>query len=102
MTIHFLHTSPTLIIDDVGIVHEVYKTSKGLVSAWVSSKSSNPTHNNGLLIVIKGEHCGKYVRNFHHRYHEENGNKQPLIILAVVKKVEGTADNLNFTLIYSA
>ena len=43
----------------VGIVHEVYKTSKGLVSAWVSSKSPNLTHNNGLLIVIKDEHCGK-------------------------------------------
>ena len=48
----------------VGIVHEVYETAKGLVPAWVSSKSPNPTHNNGLLIVIKGKHCGKYVRKF--------------------------------------
>ena len=78
----------------VGKVHEVYKTSKGLIPAWVSSKSPNPTRDNGLLIVIKGEHCGKYVRRIHHRYHEDNGDKKALIILAVVEKVEGAADTL--------
>jgi hypothetical protein len=45
-------------------------------------------------MVVKGEHCGKYVRRIHHRYHEDNGNKQALIILAVIKKVEGAADTL--------
>jgi hypothetical protein len=45
-------------------------------------------------MVVKGEHCGKYVRRIHHRYHEDNGNKQALIILAVVKKVDDAADTL--------
>jgi hypothetical protein len=78
----------------VSIRHRVYKTLKGLSPLWVSSKSPNPTRDNGLLIVVKGEHCGKYVRRIHHKYHEDNGNKQALILLAVVEKVEGAADTL--------
>ena len=45
-------------------------------------------------MVVKGEHCGKYVRRIHHRYHKNNGDKHVLIILAVVKKVDGAADIL--------
>lgn len=60
----------------------------------MSSKSPNPTRDNGLLVVVKGEHCGKYVRRIHHRYHEDNGNKQVVILLAVVKKVDGARDIL--------
>ena len=45
-------------------------------------------------MVVKENHCGKYVRRIHHRYHEENGNKQEIILLAVVKKVDGAADTL--------
>jgi hypothetical protein len=45
-------------------------------------------------MVVKGEHCGKYVRRIHHRYHENNGDKHALVILAVVKKVDGAADIL--------
>ena len=78
----------------VGIRHYVYNISKGLAPAWVSSKSPNPTRDNGLLMVVKGDHCSKYVRWIHHRYHEDNGNRQTLILLAVVKKVEGAADTL--------
>jgi len=79
---------------DVSIRHHVYNTSRGLVPEWVSAKSPNPTRDNGLLVVVKGEHCGKYVRRIHHRYHEENGNRQALILLAVVKKMDGAADTL--------
>lgn len=78
----------------VSIRHQVYNSSRGLAPAWVSPKSPNPTRDNGLLIVVKGEHCGKYVRRIHHRYHEDNGNKQALVILAVVKKMDGAADIL--------
>jgi hypothetical protein len=78
----------------VSIRHYVYTTSKGLFPEWVSSKSPNPTRDNGLLMVVKGEHCGKYVRRIHHRYHEDNGNKQAFVMLAVVKKVDGAADTL--------
>ena len=78
----------------VSIRHHVYNTSKGLVPAWVSSKSPNLTRDNGLLVVVKGEHCGKYVRRIHHRYHEDNGNKQVFMILAVIEKVDGAADTL--------
>jgi hypothetical protein len=78
----------------VSIRHHTHSTSKGLASAWVSSRSPNPTRDNGLLMAVEGEHCGKYVRRIHHRYDEENGSKQVLIILAVVKKVDGAPDIL--------
>jgi hypothetical protein len=78
----------------VGIRHQVYNTSKGLAPAWVSPRSPNPTRDNGILMVVKGNHCGKYVRRIHHRYHEDNGNRQALILLAAVKKVDGAADTL--------
>ena len=57
-------------------------------------KSPNLTRDNGILMVVKGNHCGKYVRRIHHRYHEDNGDKQVIILLAVVNKVEGAADML--------
>ena len=78
----------------VSIRHYVYNTSKGLSPAWVSLKRPNPTWDNGLLVVVEGEHCGKHVRRIHHKYNEENGNKQVLIILAVVEKVDGAPDIL--------
>jgi hypothetical protein len=60
----------------------------------VSSKNPNPTRDNGLLMVVKGEHCGKYVRRVHHRYHKDNGDRQVFIMLAVVKRMDGAADTL--------
>ena len=45
-------------------------------------------------MIIKGEHCSKYVRQIHNRYHEDNGRRQTLIILVVIKKVNEAADIL--------
>ena len=45
---------------------------------------------NGLLIVIKGEHCGKYVRWIHHWYQDNIA----IIISAIVTRVEGLPDVL--------
>jgi hypothetical protein len=78
----------------VSIRHHVYNASRGLFPASVSPKSPNPTRDNGILMVVKGNHCGKYVRRIHHRYNEDNGHKQALILLAVVEKVDGAADTL--------
>jgi hypothetical protein len=78
----------------VSIRHHVYNSSRGLAPTWVSPKSPNPTRDNGILMVVKGDHCGKYVRRIHHRYHEDNGKKQALILLAFVKKVDGAVDTL--------
>jgi len=78
----------------VSIRHHVYGTSKGLFPEWVSPKTPNPTRDNGLIMVVKGDHCSKYVRRIHHRYYEDNGNKKTVVILAVVKKVDKAADTL--------
>jgi hypothetical protein len=50
------------------------------------------THDNGLLIVIKGEHCGKYVCRIHHQY--ENNNCQSAIMQLVVVDREETGANV--------
>ena len=79
---------------DVCIRHTVYNTSRYLDPAWVTPRTPNPTRDNGILMVVKGDHCGKYVRRIHHRHHEDDGEKQTLILLAVVNKADGAADTL--------
>ena len=67
-----------------------YKSSKTLLPNWVTPKFPNPMCDNGLLVVIKGEHCGKYVRRIHHRYIDE----EAIVILSVVTRVAGHVDVL--------
>ena len=56
----------------------------------MTPKFPNPTRDNGLLVVIKGEHCGKYVRWIHHCYIDE----QAVVILSVVTRVADCVDVL--------
>jgi hypothetical protein len=72
------------------IEYTSYRTSQSVDPAWVSLKHPNPTRDNGLLVVVKGEHCGKYVRRIHHRYDQETA----IVILAVVKRTENSVDSL--------
>ncbi|KIJ90484.1 hypothetical protein K443DRAFT_15198 [Laccaria amethystina LaAM-08-1] len=65
-----------------------YKTSETVLPEWVSLKHPNPKRDNGLLVVVQGEHCGKHVRRIHHRYQDE----QLKMVVAVVNRMEGTAD----------
>ena len=48
-------------VEQLIIQYTVYKTSQSLNPAWVSPKHPHPTCDNGLLVVIKGKHCGKFV-----------------------------------------
>ena len=73
------------------ILHMLPTKSKPLASSWVSPKHPNPTRDNGLLVVIKGEHCSKLVRRIHHRYDDSH---QAFVKLAIVKKEPGTADTI--------
>ena len=80
----------SLVSGQLSIRRNKYITSETLSPEWVSLKHPNLTRDNGLLVVIQGEHCGKHVRRIHHRYE----NTQKKMILAVVNKVEGAADRL--------
>ena len=75
----------------LGIQRQVYKSFQTLLPNRVTPKHPNPTRDNGLLVVIKGDHCGKYVRRIHHRYNGE----EAIVILAVVNRVAGHMDNLS-------
>jgi len=72
------------------IFHKCYTTLTPLSPEWVTPKAPNPTRDNGLLVVIKGDHCGKYVRRIHHRYEGET----PIVLLGVVNRSDGHPDVL--------
>lgn len=73
----------------LSIRHQFYKSLETLLPEWVTPKYPSPTRDNGLLIVIKGDHCGKYVRRIHHRYE----GKKAVVLLAVVNRVAGHVDS---------
>jgi hypothetical protein len=73
------------------IMYNHYNTSTILDPSWVSPKYPNAKRDNGLLVVIKGEHSGKYVRRIHHR----SDDGMDFVHLAVVKRVEGSSDVLS-------
>jgi hypothetical protein len=86
-----LTVSVRLIEGRLSIQHQFYKSWETLLPEWVTPKYPNATRDNGLLVVIKGDHCGKYVRRIHHRY--EAG--EAIVILAVVNRMAGHMDNLS-------
>ena len=74
----------------LGIQYDYYRTSVSLQPDWVVPKYPCPKRDKGLLVVIKGTHCGKFVRRIHHR----NENQQVIMILAVIRRESGVADAL--------
>ena len=67
-----------------------YKTSGFLPLEQISPKHPNPMHNNGPLVVIEGDHCGKHVHRIHHQY--EDG--RPIVIVAVINQLEDGQESL--------
>ena len=43
-----------------------YKMSGSLPLEHISPKHPNPMCDNGPLVVIEGDHCGKHVHRIHH------------------------------------
>jgi hypothetical protein len=72
------------------ILFKCYTTWTPLQPEWVTPKAPNPMRDNGLLVVIKGAHCGKYVRRIHFHY---EGDK-PIMHLGVVQRFVGKVDTL--------
>jgi hypothetical protein len=74
----------------IGLYRRHFKTFYHLEPGWVTPIHPSPTHDHGLLVVIEGEHCGKYIRRISHL----NRNDGRVIILAVVNRTKGSADIL--------
>jgi hypothetical protein len=68
----------------------IYKSLETFSPEWVTPKHPNATRDNGLLVVVKGDHCGRYVRRIHHRYVDEVA----VVILAAVNRAAGQPDTL--------
>lgn len=75
----------------LGIRYDYYRTSISLQPDWVIPKYPCPKHDKGLLVVIKGTHCSKFVHCIHH----QNENQQVIMILAVIRRESGVADALS-------
>jgi hypothetical protein len=75
--------------DNVVIQQKWRKELLPLQPEWVSVRIPSATRDNGRLVVVRGEHCGKYVRRIHH-YYADGDRKLPMIRLAVTMVVDGT------------
>jgi hypothetical protein len=67
----------------LAILHTKHTTSQTLPPDWVTPKHPSASHDNGLLVVIKGEHVGKLVMRIN------NLRNSSIMILAVIKKDAG-------------
>lgn len=67
------------------IVYTKHTTSHNLNPEWVTPKHPSATHDNGLLVVIEGDHVGKLVKRIHHRH----GPLGSVMILAVLEGGSG-------------
>lgn len=67
-----------------------YHTSVLLEPEWTRPRHPSPTHDNGLLVVIRGDHFGKYARRIHHHHHGGTTS----IVVGVVTRCEGGSDKL--------
>lgn len=76
----------------LSIQRRKYRTLEYLSPECVTPKYPNPKRENGLLVVIRGEHFGKYVRRIYHRF--VGDTEEAIAILAVVSRVAGGVDTL--------
>lgn len=67
-----------------------YHTSVQVMESTVTPKYPSPTHDNGLVLVIKGEHAGKHGRRLYH----SKRNGQVYMIMEVVIVQQGQKDQL--------
>lgn len=83
-----LVASVTLVDGRLSLRHSYRKVLYPLEPEWVTPKYASPSHDNGLVVIIKGEHRGKYMRRVHH------SGRGPLALMigAVIKRIEGSAD----------
>ena len=80
--------SPVSNDGSISIRRNHYRDSLFCNPEQVEIKHPNPTRDNGPLVVIRGEHCGKVVRRIHHKYDASN---LAILKLAVVQR---TGDEL--------
>jgi hypothetical protein len=72
------------------ILHRSRGTNTGLDPKWVSLAEVNIMRYEGLLVVIKGEHLGKFGRRIHHGQLGE----EKTALIAFVNRVNGGQDTL--------
>jgi hypothetical protein len=74
---------------DMVIQQQWRKELMALQPEWVGVRTPSATRDNGRLVVIRGDHCGKYVRRVHH-YYVDGNRQQPIMRLVVTVVVDHT------------
>ncbi|KAF9032592.1 hypothetical protein BJ165DRAFT_1535002 [Panaeolus papilionaceus] len=59
--------------------------------SWVTLRHPNPQRDNGLLVVVTGEHCGTFVRRIRHVNRRGVGM---IILVAAMQRVAGQCDRI--------
>lgn len=67
-----------------------FKTYTTLAPEWVRPKHPSASNDQGLLMIIEGEHCGKYARRINHLQRPDGA----VMVLAVVERVSLARDKL--------
>jgi len=73
------------------IRHKVYNTISNLDPKSITPKYPNPTCDNRLLVMIRSDHCGKYVQWI---CHIPDNNRPKFIDVAVVIRLQGSVERL--------
>ncbi|KAF9033820.1 hypothetical protein BJ165DRAFT_1410187 [Panaeolus papilionaceus] len=60
--------------------------------SWVTLRHPNPQRDNGLLVVVEGEHCGRFVHQIRHV--DQTGGGM-IIIVAAMEHVAGQPDKID-------
>jgi hypothetical protein len=58
----------------------------------VHPKHPNPTRDNGLCVVMEGEHCGKFVRRL---YFQKSGGENLMKVVVVLRKGAKEANEIS-------
>ncbi|KAF9044268.1 hypothetical protein BJ165DRAFT_1528826 [Panaeolus papilionaceus] len=75
----------------LGLFYIAQNKNTPIQPSWVTLRHPNPRRDNGLLVVVEGEHCGRFV---HWIRHVDWTGVGMIIIVALMEHVAGQQDKI--------
>lgn len=75
----------------LGLFYVARKKHTPVDPIWVTLRHPNPWRDNGLLVVVSGENCGKFIRRIRHV--DRNGVGM-IMVVAMMQQVPGQCDKI--------
>ncbi|KAF9044466.1 hypothetical protein BJ165DRAFT_1528997 [Panaeolus papilionaceus] len=76
----------------LGLFYTLRNKNTPVQPSWVTLRHPNPWRDNGLLVVVEGEHCGCFVHRIRHVDWTGGGM---IIIVAAMERVAGQPDKID-------